>query len=129
MPSRRSIEVEGFSHGAQPIPAASRVGNIVMTGGVYGLDPKTGKIPDDLDKQAELMFFNLSRIMEAAGTSLDRIVKITVFVKVPEGRQAVNKHWQVAFPDQASRPARQTLHNDHLAGNMLVQCEATAVVE
>ena len=43
--ARRRIEVEGFGHGGQPIPAASRVGNIVMTGGGCGLDPETGKIP------------------------------------------------------------------------------------
>jgi hypothetical protein len=36
--SRRSIHIEGFDHGGQPIPAACRVGNIVMTGGVYGFD-------------------------------------------------------------------------------------------
>lgn len=129
MPSRRSIEVEGFSHGGQPIPAASRVGNIVMTGGVSGQDPKTGLIPDDLENQTELMFFNLARIMEAAGTSLDGVVKIVVFVKTPEARQVINKHWLIAFPDPASRPARHILRNDHLAANMLVQCEATAVVE
>lgn len=129
MTARRSIEVEGFSHGAQPIPAASRVGNIVMTGGVYGLDPKTGKIPDDVEQQAELMFFNLKRIMTAAGGSMDRIVKMTVYVKVPEGRAAVNKQWLEAFPDPASRPARHTFQNDHLPANMLVQCDATAVLD
>ncbi|WP_409190284.1 RidA family protein [Bradyrhizobium sp. RDM4] len=129
MIARRSIEVEGFSHGAQPIPAASRVGNIVMTGGVYGLDPATGKIPDEVEKQAELMFDNLKRIMAAAGTSIDRIVKMTVYVKVPEARPAVNTHWLAAFPDPASRPARHTFQNDHLPANMLVQCDATAVLE
>lgn len=129
MTARRSIEVEGFNHGAQPIPAASRVGNVVMTGGVYGLDPATGKIPDDVEKQAELMFDNLKRIMAAAGGAMDRIVKMTVYVKVPEARQAVNKHWVVAFPDAASRPARHTFQNDHLPANMLVQCDAMAVLE
>lgn len=129
MTARRSIEVEGFSHGVQPIPAASRVGNIVMTGGVYGLDPKTGKIPDDVEQQAELMFFNLKRIMTAAGGSMDRIVKMTIYVKVPEGRAAVNKQWLEAFPDPASRPARHTFQNDHLPANMLVQCDATAVLD
>ena len=124
-----SIEVEGFSHGGQPIPAASRVGNIVMTGGVYGLDPETGKIPDDVEKQAELMFFNLKRIMAAAGASMDRVVKMTVYVKVPEGRPAVNRQWLAAFPDAASRPARHTFQNDHLPANMLVQCDATAVLD
>lgn len=129
MSVRRSIEVEGFSHGAQPIPAASRVGNIVMTGGVYGLDPATGKIPDDVEKQAELMFQNLQRIVVAAGGSLDEIVKMTVYVKVSEARAAVNKHWLVAFPDPKSRPARHTFQNDHLPANMLVQCDATIVIQ
>lgn len=127
MTARRSIEVEGFNHGAQPIPAASRVGDIVMTGGVYGLDPATGKIPDDVERQAELMFHNLARIMAAAGVSMDRVVKMTVYVKVPEARAAVNKQWLAAFPDPASRPARHTFQNDHLPANMLVQCDATAV--
>jgi 2-iminobutanoate/2-iminopropanoate deaminase len=129
MTARRSIEIEGFSHGAQPIPAASRVGNIVMTGGVYGLDPATGKIPDDVEKQAELMFDNLKRIMAAAGGAMDRIVKMTVYVKVPEARPAVNEHWVATFPDAASRPARHTFQNDHLPANMLVQCDAMAVLE
>jgi enamine deaminase RidA (YjgF/YER057c/UK114 family) len=129
MSARRSIEVEGFNHGAQPIPAACRVGNIVMTGGVYGLDPASGKIPDDVGKQAELMFANLARIMQAAGAGMDRIVKMTVYVKAPEARAAVNTEWVVAFPDPSSRPARHTFQNDHLPANMLVQCDATAVLD
>ena len=125
---RRSIEIEGFSHGAQPIPAASRVGPLVMTGGVYGLDPATGAIPDDVAEQARLMFANLARILQAAGGGLGDIARMTVYVKVPEARQAVNHEWLKAFPDPASRPARHTLQNDGLPANMLVQCDATAWV-
>ncbi len=126
MSDRKSIEVEGYSHGNLPIPAASRVGPLVMTGGIHGLDPATGKLPDDLTEQTELMFFNLERIMKAAGVGLDRIARMTVYVKVPEARQAVNVEWVKAFPDRASRPARHTLVNENLPSNMLVQCDATA---
>ena len=125
---RRSIEVEGFNHGVQPIPAASRVGNLIATGGVYGLDPETGKLPDDVAAQARLMFWNLERIMAAAGGSMDSIARVTVYVKVSEARAAVNAGWQILFPDPASRPARHTLQNDHLPANMLVQCDALAWV-
>lgn len=127
--TRRSIEIEGFSHGAQPIPAASKVGPLVMTGGVYGLDPTTGKIPDDVGEQARLMFHNLGRILEAAGGSFASVARMTVYVKAQEARAAVNAEWLKAFPDAASRPARHTLHNDGLPANMLVQCDATAWVE
>jgi enamine deaminase RidA (YjgF/YER057c/UK114 family) len=124
--ARRSIEVEGFSHGAQPIPAACRVGPLIMTGGIYGLDPTTGKIPDDVSEQARLMFANLVRILDAGGADLEDVAKMTVYVKVPEARAAVNLEWLKAFPDSASRPARHTQQNDHLPANMLVQCDVTA---
>jgi enamine deaminase RidA (YjgF/YER057c/UK114 family) len=127
--TRRSIEVEGFSHGAQPIPAACRVGNVIMTGGIYGLDAASGKLPDEVADQARLMFANLKRILEAGGSGLCDVVKMTVYVKVPEARAAVNAEWLAAFPDAASRPARHTFQNDHLPANMLVQCDVTAIVD
>jgi 2-iminobutanoate/2-iminopropanoate deaminase len=129
MSRRESIEVEGFNHGGLPIPAASRVDNIIATGGIYGLDTATGKLPDDLRLQGELMFANLRRILQATGATLEDVVKMTFWVKVPEARQIINTGWLAAFPDPASRPARHTLQNDHLPANMLVQCDALAVVE
>lgn len=128
MSKRRSIEIVGFSHGQQPIPAASKVGPLVMTGGVYGLDRSTGALPDDVTEQTQLMFTNLAAIMEAAGGSMDDIARMTVYVKVPEARPAVNVEWLKAFPDAASRPARHTLVNEGLPANMLVQCDATAFI-
>jgi 2-iminobutanoate/2-iminopropanoate deaminase len=127
MARRHSIEVPGFSHGALPIPAASRVGDLVATGGVMGLDPEAGKLPDDVAEQARLMFVNLQRILAAGGATMDDVVKITVWIKVPEARAAVNAEWLKLFPEAHSRPARHTVQNDHLPGNMLLQCDALAV--
>jgi len=126
---RRSIEIEGFSHGAQPIPAACRVGPLIMTGGVYGLDRASSKIPDDVEEQVRLMFDNLARLLEAGGGGLADVARMTIYVKVPEARAAVNAEWIKAFPDPKSRPARHTLQNDGLPANMLVQCDATAWVQ
>lgn len=126
MAARTSIDIEGYHHGGLPIPAASRVGPLVMTGGVSGIDPATGKLPDDVVEQTRLMFQNLGRIMSAAGAGMDRIVRMTVYVKVSEARPAVNDEWLNAFPDAGSRPARHTLVYEHLPANMLVQCDATA---
>ena len=128
MSARRSIVIEGFDHGQQPIPAAAKVGPLVTTGGVYGLDSSTGVLPDDVDEQARLMFGHLERIMAAAGGSLASIARMTVYVKIPEARAAVNREWLRAFPDPADRPARHTLVNETLPSNMLVQCDAIAWV-
>jgi 2-iminobutanoate/2-iminopropanoate deaminase len=127
MSHRQSINIEGFDHGPQPIPAACRVGNIVATGGIYGLDPRTRAIPDAVAEQTILMFDNLKAILGAAGSGLDQVVKMTVWVKNPAARQALNDQWLLAFPDPASRPARHTVQNDYLPANMLIQCDALAV--
>ena len=126
--SRTSIRVDGFDHGTQPIPVASRKGPLVVTGGIYGLDPDSGKLPDDVAAQARLMFLQLDRVLRAAGATLDDVVRMTVYVKDPAARAHVNEHWLLAFPHASSRPARHTLAYDGLPTNMLVQCDAIAMV-
>lgn len=127
--SRKSIFVEGFDHGVQPIPVASRKGPLVITGGIYGLDPATGKIPDDPAAQVKWMFWQLERVLRTAGACFDDVLRMTIYAKVPEVRGPVNKHWLDAFPDSDSRPARHTLIYEGLPANMLVQCDAIAMVD
>jgi 2-iminobutanoate/2-iminopropanoate deaminase len=128
MSDRRSIEVPGFGHGQNPIPAASRVANVIATGGISGMDPATGKIPADGKEQCRLMFHNLRRIIEAAGAGVEDIVKVTVWVRNQDVRAHVNPLWVELFPDPHARPARHTMQYEHLPAAMLIQCEALAVV-
>jgi enamine deaminase RidA (YjgF/YER057c/UK114 family) len=124
---RKSINVDGFHHGGQPIPAACCLGPVVVTGGIYGLCPQTDQVPDDLTRQTELMFANLERVLRAAGVTLQHVVKMTFWVRNAEARAGINSQWLKAFPDPTSRPARHTLQNDHMPLNLLVQCDAMAV--
>lgn len=128
MSNRKSIEVEGFRHGDNPIPAASRVGNVVMTGGVNGTDPKTGKVPEDQVAQVALAFGNVERILKAAGASMDDVVKVSISVKSLGLRDEINTQWLKYFGDEHSRPARHTTQYDHFGGNTAIQLEAYAVV-
>src|SRR5260221_95234 len=104
MSKRRSIEIPGLNHGPNPIPAASVVGNLLVSGGISGQEPGDHTLPDDLESQAGLVFANIRRIMEAAGGSTDDIVKVTVFLKKGLPREPINKEWVAMFPDPASRP-------------------------
>lgn len=126
-PERRSIEVSGHAHGSLPIPAASRVGPFIATGGVRGVDRATGEMPDDGASQIANMFANLAAIISAGGGSEETILKITIFVKTPEMRRLINPAWIDHYPDPARRPARHVVDNPALGGGMLVQCEALAV--
>ncbi len=127
MSKRKSFDVEGLGH-ANPIPAVSRIGNIVATGGVSGMDRSSGQIPGDVSAQCALMFANLRTILGAAGATPEDVIRVTVWIKRPEIRAAVNKVWVEMFPDPDSRPARHTMFYDQFAGAMVVQCEAWAVI-
>lgn len=128
MSKRRSIEVEGFSHGATPIPAASRIGNMIASGGIAGLDIATGKIPADLEAQVIAMFANVRKIVEAGGGATEDILKMTIWVRDRAARATIDPNWIRMFPDPHSRPARHVLVYQ-LPDPMLVQCEFLAMLE
>ena len=126
--SRKSIEVPGFTHGQQPIPAACRVGNMIMTGGVRGLDPETGQMGETVEDQARLTFMWVERILAAAGASFDDVIKMTFYVQTAEARAAINPEWLKAFPDAASRPARHSQEVLSLPAKAFMQCDCVAVI-
>jgi 2-iminobutanoate/2-iminopropanoate deaminase len=123
--ARQSIYVGGFGH-KNPIPAACRIGDLVWSGSIQGTDPQTGDYGATLEEQSRLMFAHVRRIAEAAGVSVDDIVKVTVWMKDRTRRAALNGPWLEMFPDPASRPARHTMNAD-LDGAKLVECEFIAV--
>ena len=127
MGRRVSIEVPGFEHD-NPIPAACRVGPFLITSGVSGKEPYTGKLPDGIEAQCEQMFATVRKILEIAGGSPEDVVKMNVWMKDRSQRPHLNKGWLEMFPDPHSRPARHTFQSADLPGAMLVQCEVFAVV-
>jgi 2-iminobutanoate/2-iminopropanoate deaminase len=126
MSKRTAIYVKGFTH-QNPIPAACRIGNLVMTGVINGVHPDTGEFPDTLEEQCAYLFQQVRSIVVAAGGSMDDIIKMTVWMKDRSARGPLNDVWIATFPDPATRPARHTLEAA-LEGERLIQCEFTAVV-
>jgi len=124
---RTSIDIEGFHHGPNPIPAASRIGGLIATGGIHGMDLTTGAIPAEPEQQVANAFANMQRILEAAGAGVEDVLKVTVFLKDPSLRDAINLAWVAMFPDPHSRPARHTLMQPALSPPQLLQLEVLAV--
>ena len=109
MAKRKSVDGDKPRH-ENPIPNASRIGNIVMSSVIGGANPGTRDLPDTLEQQIANVFAHIRHDVEAAGASVDDIIKITFWVKDPAtGRAALNGEWVKMFPDAASRPARHTL--------------------
>ncbi len=126
MARRKSIDVPTYSH-KNPIPGGSLVGNIMATGIITGRDPKTGEMPAALEDQVVNMFGHIKSLVEAAGGTMDDVVKLNVLMQDSSKRAAVNDVWLKVFPDERSRPARQTAQVN-LEGGMLVQCDFLAVI-
>jgi 2-iminobutanoate/2-iminopropanoate deaminase len=124
---RQSFEIEGYKHGANPIPAVTRIGNLVLTGGISGIDITSGVMPAALEDQCANMFELAATVLKAADAKLADVIKVTVFMRAGLDREALNREWVKCFPDPHSRPVRHTLVNEHLAGGMLIQCELMAV--
>lgn len=122
---RRSIELPGVRH-RSPIPMASRKGRALHSSGIPGLDPVSGEIPEDPAAQARNAFAHMRSLLEAAGASLDDVVRVTVFIAEERFRALINPLWLECFPDEASRPARHILVYEHLRGGMCVQLEFVA---
>jgi enamine deaminase RidA (YjgF/YER057c/UK114 family) len=106
----------------------SIIGNLLMSSGIFGIEPHTRKAPDDIDGQCRLMFQNIRSVMSAAGGTPEDIIKIVVWTKDMSFRNAMNKEWLAMFPDEHSRPARHTMLYDGFQGNILIQCEIVAVI-
>lgn len=122
-----AIEVAGLHHGGMPIPAASRRGPLLVSGGISGLDRTTSTLPSSLGEQVGNVFANIAAIVDAAGGSTADIVRLTFTVGDRSARPLINERWVEMFPDPAHRPARHTIARE-LDGGMLVQAELTAFI-
>ena len=113
-----------------PLPNACRLGNILVSGLVGGADPETDQLPPTLEEQTVNLFKQIRLIALAGGADMDRIAKITVYMKDRGGREPLNREWVKHFPDPASRPARQVMEAlpGNLDGGKLILAEFLAVL-
>jgi len=108
MKKRQSINGSRARH-ENPIPNACRIGNIVMSSVIGGSNPGSRELPPTLEQQIANVFGHIRHDIEAAGGTVDDIIKITFWVKDPaKQRAALNDEWVKMFPNPASRPARHT---------------------
>jgi 2-iminobutanoate/2-iminopropanoate deaminase len=82
-----------------PYSQAVRVGDLVYTAGQPGIDPSTGAVAGDaFEAQARQAFMNLKAVLEDAGSSLTRVIKVTCFIADPNGFVTLNALFAEFFP-------------------------------
>ncbi len=102
-------------------------GGFLFTAGQIPLDPKTGKLVEGgIAAQTRQVLENLKAVLAAGGTSLDRVVKATVFLKTMADFPAMNDVYAEYFG--ASKPARSTVAVAELPRSALVEIDLVAMV-
>ena len=109
-----------------PYEQAIKVGEFVYASGQIPLDPQTGNVVEgDIKIQTRRAMANLKAVLEAAGSSLDRVVKTTVFLKNIADFAAMNEVYAEYLG--AARPARSTVAVADLPRGALVEIDLIAL--
>lgn len=102
-------------------------GGFLFTSGQLPIHPETGHVPGTIEEQTVQVLDNLKAIVEEAGSSMEKVVKCTVYLQSMDDFDVMNKIYGTYF--QGIAPARATVEVSKMAKNALVEIDAVAIVE
>ena len=126
MSGRSPVQTDAAPSAIGPYSQGMRAGALVFTAGQVGSEPSTGVLAEGVAAQADRALRNLSAVLDAAGTGLDRVVKTTVFLTDMADFAAMNEVYARHF--SAPYPARSTVAVRALPKGAAVEIEAIAMV-
>ena len=111
-----------------PYSQAVLVNGMLLTSGVIPIDPETNTLVEgDVTVQARQAIGNLKNLIEASGSSMDKVVKTTVFIKDMNDFGKINDIYKDFFTSDF--PARSCVEVARLPKDVLIEIEAIATVE
>ncbi|MBC7510312.1 MAG: RidA family protein [Ferruginibacter sp.] len=126
MADRQNFNTSKVSRMTEVFPQAVIADKFIFISGTPGFDTDTGKLSDSFEEQAMQSFTNIKTILEAMGSSMDKIVKTTVFMVAGNDFSILNKVYAEVFPDNA--PARSTPQVMPFPAGILLSVECVALV-
>ena len=121
-----SIQTAHAPEAIGPYSQAVKANGMIFCSGQIPLDPATMQVVEgDASAQAERVLRNLKAVLEAAGSSLERVVKTTVFLADMNDFAAMNEVYAAFFGN--NRPARSTVQVARLPRDVRVEIEVIAL--
>jgi 2-iminobutanoate/2-iminopropanoate deaminase len=122
---RKAVTTDKAPKPRGPYSQAIVDGDLVYVAGQGSVNPRTDELElGDIRAQTARTFENVKAILEAAGSSLDKVVRCTVYLKDMGDFAAMNEVYARTF--QAPYPARTTIQAGALPGGIAVEIECTA---
>jgi len=122
-----TVSTENAPGAIGPYSQAVKTGNLVFCSGQIPIDPATNEfVSDDVAEQTEQVLKNLSAVLKAAGTDLNKVVKTTVFLADMNDFAAMNEIYAQFF--DMNKPARATVQAARLPRDARVEIECIAVI-
>ncbi len=125
MNMKKAISTDKAPAAIGPYSQAIEVNGMIYTSGVIPVVPSTGNIPDGIEAQAEQAIGNLAALLVEAGSSTEKVVKTTVFIKNMGDFAKVNEIYAKYFT--GVYPARSCVEVARLPKDVLIEIEAVAI--
>jgi 2-iminobutanoate/2-iminopropanoate deaminase len=126
MKEREVISSPDLPPAKGPYSPAIRAGGFVFVSGLGPIDPGTGAVSQaGFEDQVGLVMENLARVLKAAGSSLEQVVKTTVYLRDMNDFPRLNAVYAAYFPKDP--PARTTIQAGKLPLDMAVEIDAIAL--
>jgi 2-iminobutanoate/2-iminopropanoate deaminase len=126
--TRSPVHTSDAAPTAGPYSQAIRAGDMIFVSGQLPLDPGGALAgPGDIRAQTRRVLDNIAAILRAAGSSLDQVVKTTVFLTSLDDFSGMNEIYASVF--KSPYPARSTVEIGRLPGGMLLEIECIALAE
>ena len=127
MTQRRNFNTDKVVRMNTSFPQAVITDNYIFLSGTPGLDLVSGKvISDDFEEQTRQCFANIKTILEEAGSSMEKIVKTTIFMVAGNDFSVINKIYSEFFPENA--PARSVPQVMPFPAGILISVECIALL-
>mgnify|MGYP004657177661 CR=1 FL=1 len=107
-----------------PYSQAIISGNTVYCSGQIPINPETGNIPDTVSEQAHQVFKNITNLLESAGTSIDNVIKTSIFIKDMDDFATINEIYAEYFTQPY--PARSCVEVARLPKDVFLEAEVIA---
>lgn len=123
--SKQVISTSSAPGAIGPYSQAILINNLVYTSGQLGLDPVTSELPEGVEAQTAQSLRNVEAVLAAAGSSLEHVVKTTVFLKNMDDFTKMNEVYGTFFSQPY--PARSAVEVARLPKDALVEIEVIAL--